>query len=81
MLIMNKYVAFLISVALICVTAIVIFFNPYHYSMYGGKYPVRDNWITGKTEMLKNEGWIVLTEPAPKVGDVLEDGKVIYRSP
>lgn len=50
---MNKYWASIICTFIICVTIVVVFFSPYHYSMYNGKYPVRDNWMNGKTEMMK----------------------------
>ncbi|WP_028609193.1 hypothetical protein [Paenibacillus harenae] len=50
---MNKWWAAVICTFFVCLTAVIVFYNPYHYSMYNGKYPVRDNWITGKTEIMK----------------------------
>lgn len=59
---MNKWLAYVICTFFVCVAAVAIFFNPYHYSMYQGKYPVRDNWVTGKTEILKGSPTIKWNE-------------------
>lgn len=82
MIIINRNLTAIICTLMICITVILVFFNPYHYTMIGGKNPVRDNWITGKTEILSNDGWVRMYPVADKIkpGDTLKDGKIIKRA-
>jgi hypothetical protein len=49
----------MIPVILVTIIAFALLVHPtlYYYTMYDGKLPVKINRITGKAQMLGNDGW------------------------